>query len=89
MVRRQHTAGVAQLVERHVANVVVVGSSPITRFRKSLNNKDLRATNLIPFLIFFSDTFFDTFFSWRYSWRVLIYPSDFLIFPFAFALSAS
>ena len=25
-------AGVAQLVERHVANVNVVGSSPITRF---------------------------------------------------------
>ena len=25
-------AGVAQLVEHHVANVIVVGSSPITRF---------------------------------------------------------
>ena len=25
-------AGVAQLVEHHVANVVVVGSNPITRF---------------------------------------------------------
>ena len=25
------TAGVAQLVEHHVANVVVVGSNPITR----------------------------------------------------------
>jgi hypothetical protein len=24
-------AGVAQLVERHVANVIVVGSTPITR----------------------------------------------------------
>ena len=29
-------AGVAQLVERHVANVAVVGSSPITRFFKGL-----------------------------------------------------
>ena len=27
-------AGVAQLVERHVANVVVVGSNPITRFER-------------------------------------------------------
>jgi hypothetical protein len=26
------SAGVAQLVEHHVANVVVVGSNPITRF---------------------------------------------------------
>ena len=25
-------AGVAQLVERHVANVVVAGSSPVSRF---------------------------------------------------------
>ena len=29
-------AGVAQLVEHHVANVIVVGSSPITRFCVSL-----------------------------------------------------
>ena len=28
---RQIYAGVAQLVERHVANVIVVGSNPITR----------------------------------------------------------
>jgi hypothetical protein len=27
-------AGVAQLVEHHVANVIVVGSSPITRSKK-------------------------------------------------------
>ena len=27
----QRAAGVAQLVEHHVANVIVVGSSPITR----------------------------------------------------------
>jgi hypothetical protein len=31
-VTRHATAGVAQLVEHHVANVVVVGSNPITRF---------------------------------------------------------
>lgn len=31
-IRRGHHAGVTQLVEYHVANVVVVGSSPITRF---------------------------------------------------------
>eukprot|EP00456_Euglypha_rotunda_P076144 TRINITY_DN7103_c0_g1_i7.p1 TRINITY_DN7103_c0_g1~~TRINITY_DN7103_c0_g1_i7.p1 ORF type:complete len:141 (+),score=7.60 TRINITY_DN7103_c0_g1_i7:583-1005(+) len=30
--RGWHHAGVTQLVEYHVANVVVVGSSPITRF---------------------------------------------------------
>ena len=29
-------AGVAQLVEHHVANVVVVGSNPITRFVPSV-----------------------------------------------------
>ena len=29
--RIEEIAGVAQLVERHVANVKVVGSSPITR----------------------------------------------------------
>ena len=33
-------AGVAQLVERHVANVNVVGSSPITRFLKSSSSFD-------------------------------------------------
>ncbi len=32
LVTRHATAGVAQLVEHHVANVVVVGSNPITRF---------------------------------------------------------
>lgn len=29
---RQVKAGVAQLVEHYVANVVVAGSSPVTRF---------------------------------------------------------
>jgi hypothetical protein len=28
-----HNAGVAQLVEQHVANVQVAGSSPVSRFR--------------------------------------------------------
>lgn len=32
---RHWGAGVAQLVERHVANVVVVGSNPISRFARS------------------------------------------------------
>ena len=42
----QYHAGVAQLVERHVANVIVVGSTPITRSKQhqdKIGIKSIRA----------------------------------------------
>jgi hypothetical protein len=44
---RAHLAGVAQLVEHNVANVVVVGSNPITRSRPICPFSFLRDT--VPF----------------------------------------
>ena len=35
---RHHGAGVAHLVERHLAKVEVAGSSPVTRSKKQIRN---------------------------------------------------
>ena len=39
------TRGCSSVVERHVANVNVVGSNPITRFRKCRQNREIRESD--------------------------------------------